>query len=213
MTTIIDRTRNSTHYIFDVRFRVRYNYQASRSAEDIRYYGTPTVGNEEIDASMQSQLLDTYLTINEMVELYKAGIDVHVVDRAACRDIYECISYHLSTWRDFLGRGLNKNSAPLDDLKLLDEFANVVYEFAKYQFTDAIIESITIAEMTNKFSLHRGNLFKGVTTVQDTKTGRTKMEPIKIDEHTGEAEMPKRQSLKDYFRSRQLAGVINSQES
>ena len=211
MSTVIDRTKPSTYYIFEIRFRVLYNYQASRSAGHLKLYGTPTVGNEDIDRSVLKQRTDAYLTINDMLELYKKGVSVEIVDRANCKDIYECISYHLSAWRAYLSTGLNNNAAPLDDLKLMDEFANSVYEHAKWQFTDEIIESVTLASMVKAVGFNKNDIFSGVKREVDNATGRSKLVQVVTNPDGSQPEPERRKSLKEYFRSRQLNGVHNLQ--
>jgi hypothetical protein len=47
-------------------------------------------------------------------------------------------------------KSLNIGNAPLEDLKLMDRFANAVYEHAKYQFTDDTISSIIARRMDTR---------------------------------------------------------------
>ncbi len=177
----------------------------------MKLYGTPTVGNEDIDRAVLGQKTEAYLTINDMLELYKKGVNVEIADRDHCKSIYECISYHLSSWKHYLSTGINNNAAPLDDLKLMDEFANSVYEYAKWQFTDEIIESITIADMVKRVGFAKANFFEGVKREVDETTGRSKLVEVAKTQDGQTPEPEKRQSLKEYFRSRQLQGVHNLQ--
>lgn len=203
MTLEIDRNIPSSDYIFKYKFRALYPQQASRSAEDIKYYGTPTVGDEAIDRAMANQWVDTYLTISQMVDFYKRGISVKIYDKADTASIYECISYHLNTWKNHLSSGINKKSAPLEDLRALDEFSNMVYEHAKWQFTQEIIESITVSSMRQAAGLGTSEMLSGFTRRLNENSGRRELVPeIKDESPQDVRHTQKHESLRDFFRQK-----------
>lgn len=48
--------------------------------------------------------------------------------------------------------------APLDDLILLDEFANVVYGKAKYQFNKQVVDSLLARRMSSLLMFNKTNI-------------------------------------------------------
>lgn len=136
--------RNTAYYIFstDQRYLCRVPVMQTRSIEDIRFFGVPTTGDAAYDAEMANEKIVRRLTINQMVEYYKTGVTVGVINKKDTKLIYEKISDHLGYWSRLVTDSLNAPRAPIEDLITLDEFAHKVYEYAKWQFKTPYTQSL-----------------------------------------------------------------------
>ncbi len=96
-----------------------------------KLFGMPTVGDPVIDKEMADQPLVTYITIDKMIEYFKKGVVVSVINHADTLIIYEIVDKYLQGWSNRLRDGINVGGAPMDDLRDLDNFAAVVYPYAQ----------------------------------------------------------------------------------
>ena len=83
------------------------------------------------------------IPIVKMIDYYQKGASVYIVNQGDTKRIYEYIANHLQAWKYKLQTSMYIGNAPLDDLRLMDEFARSIYEHAKYLFTDEFVGSIT----------------------------------------------------------------------
>lgn len=151
------REIDTTKLLWDYLFKVRMPYLQTRSLSDIRNTGVVVTGIREIDNDIPNQEMTTMLSISQMAEYFKEGVRIKVVNHGDVKTIYEYISQHIHTWKARLERGVNIGNAPVEDLILLDEFANTIYEHAKYQFTPEIANSLIGQHFAN---LNRANVNK-----------------------------------------------------
>lgn len=193
---------DTTVYIFDYLFKCRIPNLQSMSVNYIKHFGMPTTGNSSIDKNLNSQLITTMLPISKMVEYFKDDVPVYIVSSADIKLIYEYISNHLHLWKKQLEIGLNLGDVPIDDLIAMDKFANVVYDHAKFQFTQEIVDSLLIKHMSNTIRVNRNNFFK---TKPETSTGdgTDKNSITKINSNNEEI-YPTRESLTDLFKDRKI---------
>ena len=122
--------------IFKTLYLVKIPEMYLRTEDDIRERGTFTTGDSVQDQVLQNSMVRTYRTINDLYELWKSGVEVAIVKYEDTEKIYNAIQKHLLNWLDFINHGIGVKSTPIDDLLGLDEFANVVYDKAKYAFSD-----------------------------------------------------------------------------
>lgn len=127
--------------IWERLFKASVAYKDSVSVDYIRLFGMPTVGDTSLDRSMHDQQIDTFMSINKMVEYFKVGVSVRVLVHSDTQLIYRIISDYLNAWKEQLDRGINVGNAPIDDLVLLDKFAAVVHDHAAQHFTQEYISS------------------------------------------------------------------------
>jgi glutamate synthase domain-containing protein 2 len=179
-------------------------YQQTRAIEDIKAHGTNICGVKEIDKSAGTELYNTMLTPAQMAEYYREGVPIRVIKYADIEEIYEAISQHIHAWKNRLEKGINIGGAPIDDLILLDRFANTIYDKAKYQFTPEIADSLVGKSMSDLQRVNVHNFFdaKVLTNIlagADDK-GVTRINADK------EEELPDRESLGEFFKTR-LSGL------
>jgi hypothetical protein len=201
MPIVINETFTTDYYIFEKLWWCRVPFNASRSVEHIKHFGTPQSGDLDRDRATANELVDRMLTIERMVEYTKTGVHVYVKNRNDCKEIYEAISLHLQGWKKHLESSLNTGDAPLQDLVDLDQFANLVYSHAKYQFTNQWMEDVLQRHISSSLRVSRGNMFVAKPSIQpqDTRT----------DEEKLAEQYPDRQDMSDVFARRLQAGSLN----
>lgn len=137
-------SRNDTRYwIFKELFHVRIPFIQMLSVEELQFYGMPYSGDPVFDKQTPNELRDVMIPISEMVKYYHKGTQVYIVGEETPKIIYEHITNHLLAWKNQIQTQMNLANVPIEDLKLLDDFANSIYEHAKYHLTDEFIGSIT----------------------------------------------------------------------
>ncbi len=177
----------SSYYIFEILFRVRVPQLQTTSATYLKIFGAPTTGHNGYDRDLMNQLIDTAIPISKMVEYFGKGIPVRIVRQDDTKLIYDYIEKHLLAWRRQLEHGLNIGNAPVDDLILMDQFANSVYEHAKYNFTKEIADSLFVRQLSGiSGGINRNNFLSPLVNPNE--------EPNK------EEELPSRQGMSEIFK-------------
>jgi hypothetical protein len=120
--------------LFERLYMVGIRYKDTRSIEEIRHFGMPTVGVASIDAQMHNDMIDTYITINKMVEYFEQGISFFVRNPAETEEIYQVIHAYLLAWKQMLGESVNAGNVPVQDLVNLDRLAAKIYDHAVEHF-------------------------------------------------------------------------------
>lgn len=197
----IQRPIDTTSKIWDYYYKVKIPYQQSRSMQDIRAHGTNVCGIKEIDASASSEYYTTMITPAQMAEYFREGVPIRVCRYSDTEEIYEAISMHIHAWKNKLEKGINIGDAPIDDLILLDRFANVVYDKAKYQFTPEILDSILGKGLSDTLRINVHNFFNN-NTFQQIPGTTTNGNGVTTINGIQEDEIPERESLGDFFKTR-----------
>jgi ribosomal protein S7 len=146
-TYIPENQRDHRYGIFHVVYLCKIPYIHTRSIEDLRRFGMPSSGYKEFDVGQEHQLEDRYLTINQMLQFWLDGVTVRVSKYEDTAKIYNAISEYLQHWLNHIRKTFSTNHVPVDDLQVLDNFANVVYDKAKYNFTTEIVESAMLKKI------------------------------------------------------------------
>lgn len=99
-------------------------YGATVSEQEMSEFGLRATGVEELDERLADMPVKVYITINDMVELYKAYYPITVASVAEAKMVYESITNYTAKWKAYLSTySLNRSKLPVDDLILLEEFA------------------------------------------------------------------------------------------
>lgn len=189
---------DTTVKIFDYLYRVRINYMATRSIEDIRRNGTTVSGIASYDADIKNQMINMQLSIGQMVDYYAEGVPLYVCDPKDTKEIYESISEHIYAWKSRLERGVNIGDAPIEDLINMDKFANSVYAHAKYLICDNTENSIFAQYLSKIQRTNNSNFFTKRIIVNQPNTAK---EVGRFEDVKPEEESP-RDSLGEFFKSR-----------
>lgn len=197
MAIPIDPNKSSDYYIWEPVFRCKIPQLQSTSTTYLKIFGSPTTGHPEIDKELNNQELTTFLTIAKMVEYYKKGVPVKVVQYKDTKTIYEYIENHIRAWKNRIEKGINIGGAPVEDLILMDQFATSVYQHARHLIDQEEIDSFLIKSMNSVQSINRFNIIK-----QPVVEG----EVTKINAQEDEPQFPQRDSFADVFKNSSVIG-------
>lgn len=131
----------------------------SRTVEDIRQNGVMVTGIADLDEGLKNDWIKKWITINQMVEYFKRGVPVRVINYNDTKDIYQTVQTHLLNWLDVLRTGLNIGDSPMEDLIAMDQFAATVYPHAKYLYTPEALESALANHITATQRVTIANFF------------------------------------------------------
>lgn len=175
--------------IFERRYMVGIRFKDTLSIEEIKAYGMPTTGDARIDYQVHNDMVDRYITINDMVEYFKAGTAFSVRNSCETKEIYDVIDSYLNGWKNFLAYSVNTQAAPVEDLVALDRLAAKVYDHAVEHFKeDSFVSSFEkiLGSSAVERNVYRGEQ-KPVNSSEDDRR------PENINRHTPNA---------DYFSSK-----------
>jgi hypothetical protein len=100
-------------------------------------YGTPTTGNDQLDAMYVSQTSTVMLTPAQLYEVYGKGGGWRFIKPRDSVTVYEIICGHIDDWKNNSNR-INGKKAPMEDLRGLDRMAAAIYNTARmYMKEDA----------------------------------------------------------------------------
>jgi len=122
------------------------------SVEELEQFGSPATGFKDVDEDMRKELVDRYLNIATMAELFERGTRVRIREYADTATIYDLITAHLERWKQILYNSFNMRDAPIRDLLLLDKFANAIYTKAKFVFNHSHAEDVFIRGIDSVFA-------------------------------------------------------------
>lgn len=154
--------------IWERLFLTHLNYKDTLTEDHLRKFGVFAVGDETIDADTYNHVTARYLTINDLVEYHKRGVNLSIVNHAETKDIYDIVSAYLLSWKLHLENGINIGGAPLDDLVHLDRFATAVYDHAVEHITTDFIDSNMLKYIGNR-KIGRAAFEKPVEIKDDTQ--------------------------------------------
>lgn len=194
--------KDTTVAIWEYLYKVRVPYLQSRHIEDIQQHGVVLTGVREIDNDLRSQMQTMYMTINDMVEYFKKDVPVLICTYTDIQEIYQAISNHLQSWKTMLERGVNIGGAPFEDLIAMDQFANKVYDHAKYQFTQDYVDSLFVQQLGSVQRMNANNFFNRIAI--NRLTGPKTLEDGTIRINGEEADHPERESLENFFKTRTI---------
>lgn len=131
------KQKRAVDEIFERYFRVRLPYLQSRSYARIEAYGIRVSGVPEIDVTIETQMIETEMTINAMLDKFRMGVTISLVNYNDSAEVYRIIYAHLTQYAEYLNSGgVNVGNIPFDDLRDLDKFASVVYDKAVSVFDE-----------------------------------------------------------------------------
>lgn len=184
---------DTTIDIWEKVWRCAFSDNKTRGERNHRLYGKNITGVKSIDASVPDQIVETYITINDMVEYHRRGITVEIINYDDCKKIYDCIEKHILAWKKNIENCVNIGDAPLEDLIAMDDFANAIYDKAKYLMPTEFIGSPALRHLI------------GLTTLSRATFLREHEKPLKTVSIGGDSDHPERMPISDFFKEN-LAG-------
>ncbi len=190
---------DTTAGIWDILYKVRMPYLQTTSVEYIKMFGMPSSGDKNVDKEMANQWITTYQSIASLTEHYANGVNIKVVDPSDPKRMYDAIAAHLEAWKDQIRYGINIGNAPIEDLIKLDEFANAVYEHAKYHMRPSDGDTMFAKEMSRLNPFSGSDFFRGNRSPMDRHNGTSSF--FEDYRHSSPQEAPERESLGDFLKS------------
>lgn len=139
------------------KYHVRVPHIQMLSIEEIEE-GLPTSGDEHHDHASRWEPRHLLLPVHRLAELWGSGANVHFVNSKDTLQIYNDVSAHLVAWKNHIQNEVNYGEVPADDLLLLDQFANSIYEHAKFHFDDGFTANYFGNKMASRFSMRANRL-------------------------------------------------------
>lgn len=199
MSTWIPKEQRDTRwYIWHKLFACRVSNIQTMSLTYLQHFGMPSTGDTRLDQETANELVTRMLSINQMVEYFRAGVNVRVIKVTDTKEIYEHITNHLNAWKYKLENALNVRGAPLDDLVALDSFAVAVYKHARHQFDRQYVDSYLARKMSSTLRVTRDRILKPMEPQVVTING----DPNAQEQ---EKKYPEHESMADVFLGRQRA--------
>ncbi len=196
---------DTSKYIFDYLYTCRVPIYATLTENELRTFGTVYTGNPDIDRGTREQLITVMWPISKMAIHFAKGDIVRVSKYSDTKEIYERVQAHLLAWQERLNFAVNVGDAPLQDLIILDEFANSVYEHAKFTFTTEYVENLLVRDMKAISAINMGNIFKPRPTQTTGNVKEVNSGNIAINGDIPIAER-EREALSDVFKNRLVGG-------
>lgn len=113
------------------------------------------------------------MTINSMIEYFKQGVVVELVDAKDCEKIYTIITGHLRLWRDYGRYCGHPYNPPIEDFKYLDEFADLLHT-KSYYYGDNHVEDLDYIELLSvlpssslRTVYDKENLFEQIVAIKE----------------------------------------------
>ena len=128
--------------LFKDLYRIRVPMVDTLSDYDVKHRGLPTTGDEKVDKAMLQEPTVVYKTINQIFEMYRAGVQISIVDFDDTRAIFDAVETHLQAWLRWLKNGVYLHQVPFDDLLDLDTFASTLHENAKHVINRTSVRDI-----------------------------------------------------------------------
>lgn len=130
--------------IFNRLFKVKVPVLATYTEMDMELVGLPASYDAKAGLQNQSvtELNDVYLTINDMLEIYKKGFDILVDKQEDVDTIYKSINDHLLMWAKYGSHGPNRIVIPEEDLSDLDRFAAEIFNNNKIEIVNGTIHKV-----------------------------------------------------------------------
>lgn len=136
------------------------------SQEYVDAFGMYTSGNESVDIQNHQKPIRVQLTVAQMAKHFSDGASISLVEPEESKQIYGWIVEHIGDWQNEITRDPNRLDVPIEDLRILEKFAEAIYPMARNFMTvvpsgstlfrsldrlgrRAIRRNITVAEKQN----------------------------------------------------------------
>lgn len=164
--------------LFHTYFIVRIPYSYANEARQL-LEGTPQFQNQQQVEMQAEEMVARQHTIPELAELSNRGCRIIIDDPTKSVDMYKLLNEYLQDWKYRTQSSINVGQVPINDLEILDRFAQVLYQISRRYTNHSITGSKTevgLAElMSSRTFKRRSNRVKNSEPVQKR---------IEVDEHS-----------------------------
>lgn len=113
----------------------------TKSIDYLKIFGTLDTGDPRFNMEASNEVVLRRLTIIEMIKYFNEGVNVFIKRPEDCKTIYILIQEHLQNWAKEVSYTLRPDSIPKEELLIMENFANVVYDHAKWYLDSALVDS------------------------------------------------------------------------
>ena len=132
-----DPSVDSREYLWNRDFKVRVPKTDLIGEAYLKVVGMHVSGDEAFDEIMKDEIITTYMNVDKMVEIFRVGGRLRIAHIESAYKIQRYVDNHLEVWRKHLERSsINGNIPPIDDLILLDEFSELLFGYARWEFAN-----------------------------------------------------------------------------
>ena len=122
--------------------------------EAIQERGLYSSGDRNVDQTMRHGLRTVYMPIVGMALHRHEGSPIRLANPRNAVEIYDLIMQHLLNWNRVVNTEFNIGEVPIDDLKILENFAGEIHPLATQFTTQPLKKSERVDIFTNR-SLNR----------------------------------------------------------
>lgn len=138
---------SARYLLFNRRYLVKVRNIDIIDPEVAKHRGLPYTGIKSVDLEFANQLIDKYLTVAELAELYQRGISVRFPKKSDVEEMYTIICKHIHDFKTKINSSINVTNVPVEDLNLLSEFASKIYDMI-----GGVKDEEKITEVPNDFA-------------------------------------------------------------
>jgi hypothetical protein len=136
------------------------------TAQELETFGHLTTGDAVTDRVLASEERLVTFTVVEMVRVHSEGGGVRLVNPADGAKIYEMIYQHMQDWRAEVEANPTCRTAPIEDLRAMDEFARELYPHARFYMNFNPANTVLFSRLdtifTNRHGFARAGMSRGV---------------------------------------------------
>lgn len=180
--------------LFKRLYQVSMRYVDSRTIEELRVFGIPSLGDAKVDTYIENDDFHTYKKIPELMELYQSGINFTFMNPKNTKEIYEIIVEYIQGWKDYMSGSMNAAHPDVEFLTSLDRFAGKVFPHA----AAFIPKHVVVDDFFSKFDANlTAQTLIDLTAQKKDATEMTE----EAEEQKRIANLRKHTSSEDYFIS------------
>lgn len=185
MEYIPPENRDTRYDLWFIRYQCRVPFIQTLSIEQLEEDGLPTSGDKHHDHAMQWEPRLMSIPIHRMAELWAAGANIALINKTDAPKIFEAISKHLHAWKDHIANSYHPNKPPYEDLLVLDQFATIMYDHAKFAYDENIVD--TKFRLSRRTSISRSEMLGSLARVDkereaDAEKGIVRIRNIDFEE-------------------------------
>lgn len=199
MTLVTSEKNNVQYKLWHSTYLCQMRAIDTMSVDYIKIFGVLDSGDSTLNNASINQLEYRRLTPIEMIKYFDQGVSVYIKNPVDCKEIYILIQTHLMNWAQEAKMSLRPDAIPKEELRIMENFAQAIYEHAKWYLDDALAET-PFARTIGRDSKSVLNLLKNPN------------EAANKDEN-GIVKHPPRRSLADVFVSSAPAKMYNRYEA
>lgn len=125
-----NKEQTTAWWVFDKRWRCNTVQDAVTSDEDLQRHGSYTSTDRNVDRATRTAIQTYFLPISQMAVIVDKGYPLALGIPEDAPKVYNAVQNHLLAWIEFSKSNFHGQKIPLEDLIVLERFADKVYPLA-----------------------------------------------------------------------------------